>query len=120
MPGAGTALTPQTRMAEVALALGHSDPVFGFYDGRFPEATGITLHWLYISRTGNQAATLTLPLANLYLARGYAFCTALTNSEFSLNRELLKRVGAVSQIIRSWNPLRPDQLRAGQTNALET
>ncbi|HRV95869.1 MAG TPA: hypothetical protein P5526_27195 [Anaerolineae bacterium] len=111
---------PERAVLEVALALGHSEPVIGFYDGRFPEATGITLHWLYIARTGNQASTLTLPLANLYLERGYAFCTALTNSEFSLNGELLERVGGVSQVIRRWKALRPDQLRAGQTNALET
>lgn len=111
---------PERAVLEVALALGHSDPLIDFYDGRFPEATNITLHWLYIAQTGHQAATLTLPLANLYLERGYAFCTALTNSEFSLNGEFLERVGAVSQIIRRWNPLRPDQLRAGQSNALAT
>lgn len=106
-------------MLEVATALGQPDPVVGFYDGRYPEAAGIALHWLYIPNTGNQTSTLTLPLANLYLERGYAFCTALTNSEFLLNGERLERVGSVSQVVRRWNSLRADQLRAGQTNALE-
>jgi len=110
---------PERAVLEVATALGQPDPVVGFYDGRYPEAAGIALHWLYIPNTGNQTSTLTLPLANLYLERGYAFCTALTNSEFLLNGERLERVGSVSQVVRRWNSLRADQLRAGQTNALE-
>lgn len=110
---------PERAVLEVAAALEQPEPVVGFYDGRYPQATGIALHWLYIANTGNQTSTLTLPLSNLYLERGYAFCTALTNSRFLLNGESLEWAGAVSQVVRRWNSLRTDQLRAGQSNALE-
>lgn len=110
---------PERAVIEVSTALGYSDPVVGFYDGRYPEATGIALHWLYMPNTGNLSSTITLPLDNLYLERGYVFCTALTNSEFVLNGEMLERVGSVTQVVRRWNFLGADQLRAGQSNVLE-
>lgn len=110
---------PERAIQETAVALGYPNPVIGFYDGRFPQATQITLHWLYIHRTGNQSSTLTLPLENLYLERGYVFCTALTNSQFFLNGQRLEQAGAVSQVIRRWQPLNAEQLRAGQTNQLQ-
>jgi hypothetical protein len=110
---------PERAVIEVSTALGYSDPVVGFYDGRYPEATGIALHWLYMPNTGNLSSTITLPLDNLNLERGYVFCTALTNSEFVLNGEMLERVGSVTQVVRRWNFLGADQLRAGQSNVLE-
>ena len=110
---------PERAIEEAAAALQYADPLIGFYDNRFPEATGVTIHWLYKAQSGTSTSTLTLPLENLYLERGYAFCTALTNSEFYLNDEMLERVGGVTGVVRRWNSLGPHQLRAGQTNSLE-
>lgn len=109
---------PERAVLEVAAALGFS-PSVGFYDFRYPEANGIALHWLYLYNSGSANSTMTLPLSNLYIERGYAFCTAMTNSELWLNSELIDRQGGVTQVIYRWGTLTPGQLRAGQTNALE-
>lgn len=109
---------PEKAVLEVAAALGFS-PSVDFYDFRHPEANGIALHWMYLYNSGTANSTMTLPISNLYIERGYAFCTAMTNSELWLNSELIDRQGGVTQVIYRWGTLSPGQLRAGQTNALE-
>lgn len=109
---------PERAVLEVAAALGFS-PTVDFYDFRHPEANGIALHWLYLYNSGTANSTMTLPLSNLYIERGYAFCTAMTNSELWLNSELIDQQGGVTQVIYRWGTLSPGQLRAGQTNDLE-
>ena len=111
---------PERAVLEVAAALGLPPPAIDFYDFRHPEANGIALHWLYLANNGSTNSTITLPISNLYIERGYAFCTAMTNSEFRLNSEMIDRQGSVSQIVYRWGLLQPNQLRAGQTNNLET
>lgn len=105
-------------MAEVTAALGVTETTISFYDFRHPEADTIVLHWLYLEGSGNQQSTLTLPLANTYRERGYAFCTALSNSQFRLNGELIDEQDSITEVIYRRGALRNDQLRAGQSNSL--
>ncbi len=91
---------PEQAVLEVATALGYPAPVIGFYDARYPAATAVAIHWLYTEHGSQQSSNITLPIANLYLDRGYTFCTALTNSQFWLNDQRLEFVGALSQVVR--------------------
>jgi hypothetical protein len=109
---------PEKAVREIGEAV-QMEPAMGYYDFRYPEATGVTVHWLYIANSGSAQSTITLPLENSYIERGYVFCTALTNSEFHLNGKLIERVGSLSDVVRRQGPLQPDQLRAGQDNHLQ-
>jgi hypothetical protein len=111
---------PERAVMEVASALGVSNPAISFYDYRNMQADGILLHWLYLPNSGTITSTVTLPLADTYLERGYVFCTAMSNSKFTLNGEVIDQAGSVSQVVYRWGTLGTDQLRAGQTNSLKT
>lgn len=89
------------------------------YDFRYPSADYITQHWLYTPNSDARTSTLTLPLQNTYLERAYVFCTALSNSEFYLNDELLDEQDVITEVIFRLGLLDGTQLRAGQDNMLE-
>jgi hypothetical protein len=110
---------PERALGEIAAALGLTNTVTSFYDFRNPQATGALLQWLFLPASGTVTATVTLPLANTYLERGYAFCTALTNSKLWLNDELIDQQGIVTQVVYRNGSLSPAQLRAGQANTLK-
>lgn len=92
--------------------------VKSYYDFRYPTATGAISHWLY--QTGNKDlySTLTLPINNLYLDRGYAAFTAASGSKFWLNGQILFDRSPSMSIIYQWGKLDSQQLRAGQANTL--
>jgi hypothetical protein len=110
---------PERAILEAAAALGEPEPTIGFYDVRHPEASTITLHWLYTAKSDTLNSTLYLPLDNLYLERGYAFCTALTNSKLYLNDALIDSQGGVYSLVKRWGALDSGQLRAGQNNTMQ-
>jgi hypothetical protein len=110
---------PERALGEVTSALGLTNTVTSYYDFRNPQASGVFLHWLYTQYGSTQTSIVTLPLADTYLERGYAFCTALTNSEFWLNSQLIDSQGSLLQVIYRVGTLAPSQLRAGQTNAFK-
>jgi hypothetical protein len=110
---------PERAIFEVSNALGITNTTVSFYDFRHPEANGITIHWLFLPGNGSQTSSINLPLANNYIERGYNFCTALSNSKFWLNNQLIDQQGSVSQVINRYGTLGADQLRAGQTNDLK-
>jgi len=105
-------------LQEISQAIGLSAPI-NFYDYRTPHATGLLMHWLYLPGSGTQQSTINLPLSTDYLERGYYFCTAISNSKFYINDELIDQQNAVTQIIRRAGSLTPEQLRAGQTSTLK-
>lgn len=109
---------PEQAVREIGEAV-QMEPAMGYYDFRYPEAAGVTLHWLYIADSGSDQSTITLPLENSYIERGYVFCTALSSSRFFLNEELIEYAGSVTSVIRRQGPLQADQLRAGQDNHLQ-
>lgn len=108
---------PERAIAEVASALGITSTVTNYYDFRNPQATGLIQHWLFLLNSGTRNSTITLPLGNTYLERGYVFCTALSNSKFLLNNVILDQSGY--GLVFHWGFLTPDQLRAGQTNTMQ-
>jgi hypothetical protein len=110
---------PERTVMEVASALNVPSPVISFYDYRNMLAEGINLHWLFLPGNGTQTSTITLPIANTYLERGYVFCTALSNSKLWLNNAIVDQQGSVSQVVYRWGALDSSQLRAGQTNSLK-
>jgi hypothetical protein len=110
---------PERALGEIAVALGLTNTVTSFYDFRNPQAKGALLQWLFLPATGSVTATVALPLTNNYLERGYAFCTALTNSKLWLNGELIDQQGIVTQVVYRNGPLATSQLRAGQINILK-
>lgn len=110
---------PEKAVLEVANALSITTTIASFYDFRNPQATGMVMHWLYLPGSGNQTATLNLPLFNTYQEHGYFFCTALTNSKFRLNDQMVDQQGSLSQIVYRDGTLSSSQLRAGQTNNLK-
>ena len=116
-PG-NTISQPELALQQITAALEITNASVSFYDFRYPQATGVTQHWNYLYGSGTQQSSLDLPLANTYLERGYAFCTALANSEFWLNDALVDEQDAITQIIYRYGKLTEDQLRAGQNNAL--
>jgi hypothetical protein len=108
----------QQAVMEVMTALSLTTYTLESFDYRYPQAQTWAQHWLYTTNGTTQQSTLNLPLANSYLERGYAFCTALANSTFYLNNELVDQQSSVTEVIMRYGPLTPNQLRAGQTNAL--
>lgn len=110
---------PERAIIQVAAAINTPAPTINFYDFENPDAEGLTLHWLFLPNSGSGNSTINLPLANTYLERGYAFCTALTNSKFWLNGAIVDQQGSISQVIIRRGTLDETQLRAGQTNNLE-
>lgn len=110
---------PERAILEVSNALGITNTAVSFYDFRKPQATGLTIHWLFLPGNGSQLSSIELPLANTYLEQGYIFCTALSNSKFWLNNQLIDQQGSVSHVIYRYGTLGTDQLRAGQTNNLK-
>jgi hypothetical protein len=116
-PG-NTISRPELAIQQIAAALEITNTSVSFYDFRYPQATGVTQHWNYLYGSGTQESSIELPLTNTYLERGYAFCTALANSEFWLNDALVDEQDAITQIIYRYGKLTEEQLRAGQNNAL--
>jgi hypothetical protein len=116
-PG-NTISQPELAIQQITAALEITNTSVSFYDFRYPQATGVTQHWNYLYGSGTQQSNIDLPLTNTYLERGYAFCTALANSEFWLNDALVDEQDAITQIIYRYGKLTEDQLRAGQNNAL--
>lgn len=98
--------------------VGTAAPDLYLYNFRHPTAEGITLHWLFLPTSSNRNSTITLPLDNSYLERGYAFCTAFTNSKFFLNGTMVDQQGSISQAVYRRGALSAVQLRAGQANAM--
>ena len=102
------------------MAMAHvTETVEGYYDFRYPQATGATSHWLYQSGNKTLYSTITLPIDDLYLDRGYAFFTAASNSKFWLNDQMIDQQGSIYEIVYRWGKLSSDQLRAGQANTLK-
>lgn len=116
-PGVFSSL-PEIAIREIASAL-HVTPTISYYDFRNPDATGITFHWLHMRTSGQAYGSLTLPLENTYVDRGYVFCTNIGLSNMSLNGAAIDQASIVSNPVRRYRVLRPDQLRAGQANSLQ-
>lgn len=114
-PGVFSSL-PEIAIREIAGAL-HVTPTIGYYDFRNPDTTGITFHWLHMRTSGQVYGSLTLPLENTYIDRGYVFCSNINSSRMYLNDVEITNV--------QWPPgtrtdaLRSDQLRSGQVNRLQ-
>ncbi len=104
---------------EITTAMEVTTPTTHYYDFRNPDADYITSHWLYIDGSGSSQSTITLPLASTYLERGFLFCTALSNSKFWLNNELVDQQGSISVVINRRGPLGANRLRAGQANTMK-
>lgn len=109
---------PERALTEVLTALAVPTYTLKFYDYRYPQANHWQLYWLYTLNSTTQQGDLNLPLFNSYLERGYAFCTALSNSKFYLNGELIDQYPAPVTPVFHYGPLTQMQLRAGQTNTL--
>lgn len=105
-------------ITEVLTAVDTPAPDLHLYDFRHPTAEGITLHWLFLPNISNRNSTITLPLDNSYLERGYSFCTSYSNSKFFLNGVIVDQQGSVSQVIHRRGVVSADQLRAGQSNTM--
>lgn len=111
---------PAKAVGEIAGMVGVTTTSPGYYDARYPAATGIVIHALYQSGNKDITSSVTLPISNIYLDRGYAFFTAASNSKFWLNADLIDHQDAIYNIIYRWGKLDATQLRAGQTNVLHT